>query len=332
MTFFGRNPFGELGTTESQPKTATQLSPTLRALLSGTYNTGSTTANSLAAGKHPGQVSPLSQTSKIAPTGGSSDPRNMGSTSYVPTSSGGQSQIGTTSAPDPRNMSSAATRATATGTTATSGAPSATSAGTSPVTSGGGGDPTGGTAKANTEFGQSFRKEAWNDAWADPQSVIHQYLRHVGAPTNTGGSAMTQELADNMGILWLLSQNAGKAEDPQYWNTGSYLDFAGDYLGSMRSPGGSTMGLGDVLGAMFGASEQSPLYHNLFGDDLQPGQQVDQFMKTMRYGAEPSTPALILDAYLAQANQVGKDFTADAMTGDGSQVNFGEYLKERMYT
>lgn len=229
------------------------------------------------------------------------------------TSSGKQSQLGRI----------VATGATPAASPTTNQAAGATASATGEATKKGAGQVNPDT----TGFGALFDTEALNDAWSDPEALIAAYLQFAGRPTDTPGAAMTQQFADNLALLWLLENNFSTNDTV---GTQDYLNWSGGYLDRIRTPGADTLTPRQIWETIMNPGDESVLYQNLYGPGLSHGDQVDSFLRTVRYGLEPYVPALMLDAQLNRANHLAQQYRAEALTGgDARDMSFNEYLQSQ---
>lgn len=182
-----------------------------------------------------------------------------------------------------------------------------------------------GSGQANTAFGQLFKPEAYNDAWGDPEALINTYLDHVGAQKGTGGAAQTQQLGDSMGLLYLLMNNGMAASD---LDTAGYLDWSGQYLDQMRTPGGASPNFSDMMQTLLNPQENSVMANNLYANDMTSSEQVNALLSSMQYAGKGTMPSLVLKSMLTSAANAGEDFRANQLTGQ-NDGNFGQYLQER---
>ncbi|HEU5056427.1 MAG TPA: hypothetical protein VFU21_07870 [Kofleriaceae bacterium] len=196
------------------------------------------------------------------------------------------------------------------------GAPAPTAAGTPGGAAGG--------SQAATAFGQLFTPAAYGEAWADPDAVINQWFNYKGLPTDSGALAMNSQLANSLGILWMLARG-----DEATKGTSDYLDYVGQFLGNANTPGGSIMGPQEVMQSLLTDDPNSIIYNNLYGEDMTGAQQVDALLSAMRWGMAPTLPAPILDAVLSRAAAVGNDFKSAQLTGQTDTGTYGQYLQSK---
>lgn len=227
-------------------------------------------------------------------------------------SSGKQSELGRIVATGGNQAASAASAAAS--------AASATSSQTKINPDGGDHNPD------TTGFGALFDTESLNDAWRDPEAVITAYLQHAGRPTDTPGATMTQQFADNLALLWLLQNNFSTNDTA---GTRDYLNWAGTYLDQISTPGADSLNPAQIWETIMSPGEDSILHQNLYGPGLSHSDQVDSFLRTVRYGLEPYVPALVLDAQLNRANHLAQQYRAEALTGGARDTSFNDYLREQ---
>jgi hypothetical protein len=180
-----------------------------------------------------------------------------------------------------------------------------------------------GNGKTQTEFGNLFKPEAYNEAWSDPEALINTYLNYVNAPTNTGGAAMTQGLGDSIGLRYLLMNNDAAASD---LGTARYLDWAGSYLDQMRTAGGAAPSVDQIMGGILDPGKESVMYDNLYNNSMSADQQVSAVLSAMQYGLDGIMPSLVQSSLLSRINTAGQDYKANQLTGQNT-TDFGEYLR-----
>lgn len=187
-----------------------------------------------------------------------------------------------------------------------------------------------GSGGAKTGFGKSFAPTSYDNIWSNPEILIQEWLNQSGAPQNTGGGALTLDLADRMGIMWMLMNNDSFGPEGQGVNIADFIDWGGGYVQNMRTPGGPMASSSDVLNQVMSPGENTPLYNNMYNADMRPEEQINAALSTMRYGLKGITPALMAQSMLSRAQHLGRQYQADIATGRdiGDVAHFGDYLKQ----
>lgn len=180
----------------------------------------------------------------------------------------------------------------------------------------------GSTNKDRTGFGKTIPEKALNEAWQDPEALLQAWMQFAGRPTDTPGAAMTQEYADNIGLMWMLINNFGVDDKVGLQD---FANWSGSYLENIHKPGQNTANPSQLWNTILNPGEESILHQNMYGPGLSAGEQVDSTLRTARYGLEQYVPALMLDAQLNYMNKLGTDYRASMLTG-GKDQGFNEYL------
>jgi hypothetical protein len=183
--------------------------------------------------------------------------------------------------------------------------------------------PTGSGYTAQTQLGRSYRDLMLPSAWEDPEALIDTYYRVSGLDKGSGDYGTQLESADNLGILYmaLMGENANQGN-------ANFVDWASNYLTDQRRADGRSLAPSEIWQAIVDPSANSPLSYYLNNPTLTPEDQVNNFMSTMRYGMESTLPAPILNALMAQVDQMGREFRSLRNTQAGNS-SFTEYLQSR---
>lgn len=183
--------------------------------------------------------------------------------------------------------------------------------------------PTGSGYQAQTALGKSYRDLMLPSAWEDPEALIDTMYRTAGWDKGSGDYGTQLESADNLGILYM----ALMGEDAFQGNA-NFVDWASKYLTDQRRAGGVSLSPGEIWEAITKPTANSPLNYYLNNPTLTPEDQVNNFMSTMRYGMESTLPAPILNALMAQVDQIGREFRSLRNTQSGG-ASFTEYMGSR---
>jgi len=187
----------------------------------------------------------------------------------------------------------------------------------------GGAFPTGSGYTAQTKLGRSFLDMALPDAWNDPEALIDTYYRTMGLAKGSGDYGRQLDDADNLGMLYLALNGADAGRGNAH-----FVDWAANYLANGRTADGVSISPGEIWNAISNPEANSPLNYYLNNPSLTPEDQVNNFMSAARYGLEQTLPAPVLNAYLAQIDQMGRDFRSLRNTQTGS-ATFTDYLGSR---
>jgi hypothetical protein len=183
--------------------------------------------------------------------------------------------------------------------------------------------PTGSGYQAQTKLGQSYRDLMLPSAWEDPEALIDTYYRVSGLDKGSGDYGTQLESADNLGILYMALMGEGANQ-----GNANFVDWASNYLSDQRRADGRSLAPSEIWQAIVDPSANSPLSYYLNNPTLTPEDQVNNFMSTMRYGMESTLPAPILNALMAQVDQMGREFRSLRNTQAGN-ASFTEYLQSR---
>jgi hypothetical protein len=191
------------------------------------------------------------------------------------------------------------------------------------VNAGNGAFPVGSGYTAQTKLGQSFIDAALPGAWDDPEALIDTFYR-VNGMAKGGGTYGTQlESADNLGMLYMALMG-----DQALQGNGNFVDWASKYLENGRTADGRSISPGEIWGAITSPENNSPLNYYLNNPSLTPEDQVNNFMSAARYGMESTLPGPILNAVLAQIDQMGREFRSLRNTQAGGS-SFTDYMQSR---
>jgi hypothetical protein len=183
--------------------------------------------------------------------------------------------------------------------------------------------PTGSGYQAQTKLGRSFIDAMLPGAWDDPEALIDTFYRVNGLDKGSGTYGVELENADNLGILYMALMG-----DRAFQGNGNFVDWASNYLQNGRTADGRSISPQEVWGALTQPDANSPLSYYLNNPSLTPEDQVNNFMSAARYGLETTLPAPILNAFLAQIDQMGREFRSLRNTSAGS-ASFTEYMGSR---
>jgi hypothetical protein len=172
-------------------------------------------------------------------------------------------------------------------------------------------------------LGKSYRDLMLPTAWDDPEALIDTFYRVYGIDKGSGDYGTMLESADNLGIMYMLQNGEGA-----FGGNAHFVDWAANRMMDQRRADGVSDSPNTLWQAMIDPMSNSPLNYYLNNPSLTPEDQVNNFMSTMRYGLEQSLPAPILNALMAQVDQMGREFRSLRNTSAGG-ASFTEYLNSR---
>jgi hypothetical protein len=182
------------------------------------------------------------------------------------------------------------------------------------------------TLSARTPFGKSFAEDTALDVFANPEAVSTQFMRNQGMDPMRGGgmTKVMSDLAAVMPDLFLLTQ--GGRSGLEGVSAPSFLDFAGNFMNQMGTPGGGFISPG-VINNLFDAGSDSALGAFLNDPNADTPTQIQRLLSMMGAGLQTTIPGPILAAVMGMAQQGGTDFLTDISQGNRRGSTFADYLQ-----
>lgn len=181
-----------------------------------------------------------------------------------------------------------------------------------------------GTGETTTAFGNAIMPGMYEEAWDNPDTLIRLFFNLNNLPTTGGGYGAALQQADRLRGLWLLMQNQAAAQG--YPN---FMDWTGQYLGQQFTPGGQSIGLGDIASAFMGANDENSVLRNYIANpELLPSDQVQQFGSLMRNSLQAAAPDIVQAAILARIRDLGDQYQTAAL-GQVNDKPFMDYAGDQ---
>lgn len=183
------------------------------------------------------------------------------------------------------------------------------------------------TQQSRTPFGRSFSEDMGLDVFANPEIASNQFMRNQGMDPLRGGgmTKVMNDLAAVMPDLFFLTQGNRVGGALEGLGAPSFLDFAGEFLNNMGTPGGGYIAP-SVTANLFSKAD-SPLQAFLNDPNADTATQINRLLGMMGAGLQTTIPPQILAAVMGQAQQAGTDFMTDLSQGNQRGSTFADALR-----
>lgn len=184
-----------------------------------------------------------------------------------------------------------------------------------------------GEVQTNTPFGNQVMPGEYANSWSNPDSLIRLYFDTMGIPISGGAYGSALQQADALRPLWFLMQNQDVAN-----GYGNYIDWTGDYMNQLFTPGGASVGLRDIAGAISGSigDPNSVIGNYLNNPQMTAAEQVQQIGSTLRSTVGAAAPSIVAGALLNMAREYGDQYQASSLTSPNGGT-FNQYLADKGY-